>query len=633
MRSAPESGPASAARLDRALTLLVALATLLYVVHRSLAPMDETDLFFHLKIGQLILARHAIPFQNLFSFTYPAHHDPDLAWGFQVTVALLYRWGGFAAVSLFKTACVTAAAMLVHRACRRAGAGPLTASAATVLAVIAAGQRIVERPHLVTFVGLGALQLLLVEVERGRRRLLWAIVPLTIVWANFHAGVFLAPVVLGLYALGAELDRAPLAPRRTVLSLLALTTLATCATPAGFGLVRYLLWHTGLGATRIIEEFRHADLYDDPWFFILLTACTIGLVRRGRAVGLRRLLPPLLLAPLALRSVRFVAEWSLLAAPLLAAGFADLGLAPRTRRAALAIASASLLGLIAFARLGAPLAIGLAPDVVPFDAIAFATQDGLRDRMYSDLDVGCYLLWEGWPRYSVFQDARLPAYPDEFHRALDRTPLDPASFDALLGRYGVTSALLAEPDVNMRAGSFDPARWALVFRSPDALLFARRLPRFSAVIAAHEIPLRPRFAFLGGTHFEALREEPAGSPVPACEWDARLARALEEDGDPHGALDARAESLGRGCLAPTEAAEVLYRLGARLQLAGDSDAAAKEYDRALALAPNHVSALINRGFARLKSDPEQARADFTRALALAPDRKDARLGLARLHAR
>src|SRR5689334_3660249 len=122
---------------------------------------------------------------------------------------------------------------------------------------------------------------------------------------------------------------------------------------------------------------------------------------------------------------------------------------------------AGLALLISIERVGqGPPSLGLSPDVVPFGAIDFVTRNGLRERMYSDLDVGCYLLWEGWPRYRVFQDARLPAYPDAFHRALDETPLEPAAFDAFLARHGVETALLADPDINMRAGSFDPERWA-----------------------------------------------------------------------------------------------------------------------------------------------------------------------------
>jgi hypothetical protein len=151
------------------------------------------------------------------------------------------------------------------------------------------------------------------------------------------------------------------------------------------------------------------------------------------------------------------------------------------------------------------LYLDLDAEVVPFDAIDYVTRNGLRERMFHDLDVGCYLLWEGWPRYRVFEDARLPAYPDAWHRALDNTPLEPRHFDPLLRKYGVETALINYPDINMRAGSFDADDWALVYRDPQALVFVRRLPKFAAVIARDEIPLRVRFTFSHGTSFERLR--------------------------------------------------------------------------------------------------------------------------------
>jgi hypothetical protein len=552
---------------SRILSLALFAATLGFVAHRALAPMGETDLFFHLKLGELILERHAIPFRNLFSFTHPDAPDLDLSWAFQVTVALLHRAGGFAAIVLMKVALVVAAAALVHRACRRSGAGPAASAAAVALAIATSGQRLVERPHLVTFVGLGALALALAELDAGRRRVLALVPPLVVVWANFHAGVFLAPLTLALWGAGARLDGQR--PGRAFWLVTALSAAATFATPAGTMLPNYLLWHTGLGATRIIEEFRHADLYDDPWLF---TQGALALVSAVAIRQWRRILPVVIVFALACRSVRFAAEWGLLAAPLCALGLTALGrvlrvsadgLSPAAlvaggaepsqgsalihmRQFAAPAVAAALVVLVAVEH--QPVALGLDPDVVPFAAIDFVTRSGLRDRLYEDLDVGCYLLWEGWPRWRVFQDARLPAYPDAFHRALDETPLAPAAFDALLRRYGVDAALLSDPDTNMRAGSFDPEEWALVYKADDALVLARRTEAHAALIAAREIPLRPRFAFASGTRFEPVPTPPARSPVRRCEWDRRLARALDADGRVELSVLARARAFERGCL-------------------------------------------------------------------------------------
>jgi hypothetical protein len=223
--------------------------------------------------------------------------------------------------------------------------------------------------------------------------------------------------------------------------------------------------------------------------------------------------------------VRFVAEWALVAAPFLATTVPTLG---QLRRPAMALLAAALVTDGITTRLRQPIELGLAEDVVPFAAINFVTRNDLRERLYEDLDVGCYLLWEGWPRYRVFQDARLPAYPDEFHRALDDTALSPAAWDALLRRYGVDAALVAYPGINVRAGSFDPDEWALVYRAPDALVFARRSDAHRDVISRHEIPLRVDFDMQNGSRVTPIAAPPARSPVPLAEWRRRLVDELAQ---------------------------------------------------------------------------------------------------------
>ncbi len=181
-------------------------ALLIFVAGRCLVPMDETDLFFNLRLGEIILARHAVPRTNLLSFTYPEFRDVNLAWLFQIILVLAYRAGGIAGTVVLKTAFVLATWTLLFRVALRRGAHPAAAAAALALAAWAAEPRFVERPHLVTFLGLGVLLLALARAEGGRPRLLWAMIPLALIWANGNSCFFLAPCVLALYAVGARLD-------------------------------------------------------------------------------------------------------------------------------------------------------------------------------------------------------------------------------------------------------------------------------------------------------------------------------------------------------------------------------------------------------------------------------------------
>src|SRR5580765_927714 len=107
---------------------LLGIVLLAFVAELSLRPMAESDLFFRIKSGQEILARHGLPGRNLFSFTYPDYPDVDAAWLFEVGAAALYGRGGFPAIVVAKTAVLLAAFALAFWLCRRRGAGPAAAA-------------------------------------------------------------------------------------------------------------------------------------------------------------------------------------------------------------------------------------------------------------------------------------------------------------------------------------------------------------------------------------------------------------------------------------------------------------------------------------------------------------------------
>ena len=96
-----------------------------------------------------------------------------------------------------------------------------------------------------------------------------------------------------------------------------------------------------------------------------------------------------------------------------------------------------------------------------------------------------------------------------------------------------------------RAGSFAPDEWALVWRRPSALVFARRTPEHAALIAAREIPLAFTFRYEDGARAHPLWTPPARATIDRCEWDRRLAATLDGDGDPERAKIGRASCRER----------------------------------------------------------------------------------------
>ncbi len=599
----PSDANANGRQLVPAALLLALLAA---VAALALEPLSESDVFFRVRCGQEILARHALPGRNLFSFTYPDHPDLDTAWLFEVGAALLVRLGGLPALVVAKTAVLVATFAGAFVVCRRRGAGPVASALALAAAALAVRERFVERPHLFSLAGdvalLALIDALAVADTARARRLGVATLATVILWANLHAGVFLAPVLLALAALGAWLD-----DRRPPLALAWLAggaALATLATPVGFGLYRYLGLHLVLPALHPVDEFRAATwISDAPLLLFGIAAVAGGTFVRPRVA--RVLLPAVALGVLALRSVRFGADFALVAAPILAVGLGRLGARINGRLPALTVAAALAAWAVGprvlAARQGRPaFALGLDESVVPLDAIRFATEHGLRARMYNDFEIGSYLLFEGPPRHPVFVDPRLPAYPPEFHALLGRADLTRDEWNAAMERYGVDAALLAYAGLNRRVAWWDPARWALVYRANDARVFVRRSPEHRALIADREVPATFSFTAAEGTTTLPVTDRPAASPVSQCEWQRRLGDLLFEldDAASPRARAAYARALAdAGCLETSREAKLCAFLGALELEALHFDAADTLLTRAISKGDPELTTRANRAFA------------------------------------
>ena len=524
--------------------------------------------------------------------------------------------------------------------CRRRGAGAVASALALAAAAFVGRDRFVERPHLFSLAGVVATLAAIDAVwERrseaaGAARAAALFLAAVVLWANLHAGVFVAPVLVGSAAVVAATVGRDRAAARLLALLAAGAALATLVTPVGWGLIRYLRLHLVLPALHPVDEFRAPTWLSDGALVVYAGAVVVAatfLIAIGDAAARRRmiaasvLLAPLLpLGALAAHSVRFGADFALVAAPVLAIAATVAaerltprlalrlpGLAQLLRSPLPAVATAALLigfsiapRLAAGSTFGERFGIGLDTRELPLGAIAFANDNGLRERMYNDFEIGSYLLFEpegGYPRHRVFVDPRLPAYPPEMHRLLGRSDLSRDEWQAAMDHYGVDSALLAYAGINRRVAWWDPARWALVGSGGDARVFVRRLPRLAALIAAREIPATFAFSVEEGTTTLPLETRPSASPVTDCEWSRRLGDLMFElDGalsERARAAYARALAAPAGCLAPADEARLGAWLGA-VQLGAQRPADALAFlERALGAGNRELSTFTDRAAA------------------------------------
>jgi hypothetical protein len=200
-------------------------------------PRGDGDLLWQRWLGDRVLREHAIP-RALGPETFAAQGAPwtPHEWLFSTVLAWTSARGASWIVPLLCALAFGVVLATVVLRCRRRGVSDVTASIAVLLCALSAMQSFGARAQVFGWACL-ATTMWLLELEGPWA---WAVIPVTIAWANLHASAFLAPAVAVLFALAAALRERRWSPAvRRAAALALATAAATLATPFGLDLARY----------------------------------------------------------------------------------------------------------------------------------------------------------------------------------------------------------------------------------------------------------------------------------------------------------------------------------------------------------------------------------------------------------
>ncbi len=155
---APGFADKLAARIPRALVpsisdfFFMALVCWLFIFGPSgwKALLGDGDTGWHIRTGQYILAHHAVPTTDVFSFSRAG--SPWFAWEWltDVLYAVLFQIAGLKAIVLASGSIIGLFGAVVMRYTVWRGANPLLAVFTTLLAVGASSMHFLARPHVFT---------------------------------------------------------------------------------------------------------------------------------------------------------------------------------------------------------------------------------------------------------------------------------------------------------------------------------------------------------------------------------------------------------------------------------------------------------------------------------------------------
>ncbi|HEY4365534.1 MAG TPA: hypothetical protein VGN17_31525 [Bryobacteraceae bacterium] len=168
--------------------------------------LADADAGWHIRTGQYILAHHAVPHVDLYSFSKAGQPWYAWEWGSDVFYGLLHRIAGLKGVVLAAGVLISIFATTLVRRMIWRGVHVMVALAVALLSVGSASIHFLARPHVFTLLLL-SISMWMIESDRERPSArIWWLVPLTVVWTNLHGGFLVLIAVLGLAALGTAVE-------------------------------------------------------------------------------------------------------------------------------------------------------------------------------------------------------------------------------------------------------------------------------------------------------------------------------------------------------------------------------------------------------------------------------------------
>ncbi|HEY9288947.1 MAG TPA: hypothetical protein VIT43_13095 [Candidatus Dormibacteraeota bacterium] len=310
--------------LDLPRFFVVAIFTTMVIA--AVQPVTDPDFWWHLTTGNWILSHHAIPHQDLYTFTVAGHRWITHEWLSEVILAVLYAIGKLPLVSIVLGAVTAAGFLFVYLSIDRR-AGFLIRALALALGVAAANPIWGPRIQMITF-ALSALTYWWVKRYcEGRSRALYALPALVLLWVNLHAGFIFAYAIVGL-ALAIEAlrhwlrrtDAMPLDRLRAMGIVLLASIAVAVINPNGWDIYLYPLQTGGSPEQQrlIVEWFSPNFQMSQIWAFEAMIFLIIGGLAVSRRIEPRQFFLMLLGLGLALHSVRNLSFFMLVGVPALA---------------------------------------------------------------------------------------------------------------------------------------------------------------------------------------------------------------------------------------------------------------------------------------------------------------------------
>jgi hypothetical protein len=459
------------------------VAMLLVVTISARSPLDP-DMWWHIRSGEMTLKNGSPLLTDVFSFTRYGSEWTNHSWLSQVILFQAFNLGSFTGLAVYTALLAVISMGLVYRLIE---GPPLLKAFLTILCSTACALVWTPRPQMFSLVFFAGLLFLLDGYKRDKRRPLWLIPIIFVLWSNLHAGFSIGLALLAVFIASEAANRIFLYSSDECLSWREIRQLAiwsVMAIPAVLlnpnGIKTWLIPFQTVGITalqNLIQEWASPDFHNLPqqvilWLLVLLV---ISFSLAGKRMTMGDILIPLAFAYMTFLARRNVSMFAMAVVPALSRGLlaawgnwheridAEGGFAAILQKYHISIrrfknqevdpaisriinlGMIGFLGALAFGRLGI---MSLNPIIernlqidYPVEAMNWIRDNHISGNLLNEYNWGGYLIFTS-PQTPVFVDGRTDLFGDEIIGEWQKVVQGDPEWITILEKWDVQTLLL-----------------------------------------------------------------------------------------------------------------------------------------------------------------------------------------------
>lgn len=486
---------------------------LLVVTISARSPIDA-DVWWHIRSGETTLKSGSPLMVDPFSFTRNGAPWTNHSWLAQVVLFLGYDLGGYLGLGIYTAVLAVISMALLYRLVE----GPPILKAFLVIFCSAASALIwTPRPQMFSLLLFIGLYSVLHEYRQTRKRVLWLIPILFVIWSNLHGGFPLGLILLAAYLIGEICNHLFLYPPEECLpwkDIRKIGLWSASAIPAILlnpnGINTWLIPFQTVGVTalqNLIQEWASPDFHVLSqqvilWLFFILF---ISFSTAGRRMPMTDIVMPVLFTYMTFVARRNIGAFAMVTVPALSRGILyswqtwlskfttdhkayqflrsknlfqyaeeNQNVNPKISRL-LNLIIIGFLGAIAFGRLGLmtlrPVVDHFMENDYPVGAVQWLQEIPTPGNMLNEYNWGGYLIFAN-PQNRVFVDGRTDLFGDDIIGQWQKAVLGDPEWDTIFEEWDIHLVLL-QPDRPIIA-LLKNNGWQMVYEDSRSILLEKK---------------------------------------------------------------------------------------------------------------------------------------------------------------